>query len=153
VISPPEGVRIMLGKCRAVGDDFREAWTVSIAVALSDMPDPDGSWREALEATRDAWRRAYELEPATALDQAVAELRDGRGLAELIDNGCGRCGAAIPTSRDREGVPARYCSDRCRRLAAYERERNRPRLRQRRKGSPPTASRKPSDAGVASRAA
>jgi hypothetical protein len=63
-------LRDTLAQARADGRDFDAVWPRAITNAFSS----DRDMREALRATNDAWRRAYEGRPATRADTAACRL-------------------------------------------------------------------------------
>ena len=109
-MTPLSAVLAELTAARVAGTPFDAAWTY----ALEAVTERD--WRDALQATRDEWRDAYEGEPATpqlvAL-QAVAVDPDREPVPEPA-SGCTFCGEPIPAGRKRS---ARYCSHACQRAA------------------------------------
>jgi len=57
---PAVRLRCELRRARDAGQEFLDAWPRAIEVATSRLPrDEAGSWREAFESTRFAWRSAY----------------------------------------------------------------------------------------------
>src|SRR4051794_2322385 len=63
------GVRLKLSAAREQGRGFAEAWAT--AVTKDGLP---ADWLEAIEGCRDAWQRAYDLEPPTAKEAAAGRL-------------------------------------------------------------------------------
>jgi hypothetical protein len=61
-------LRSCLAEQRRAGQPFEAAWPA----ALRQLPRGPWPWRPAVQATRDAWRRAYLREPPTPSEQAVA---------------------------------------------------------------------------------
>lgn len=105
-----EQVRDQLSAARRDGVEFSEAW----AAALSAVDAAD--WRQALEATRDAWQSGYEHRPAARPLRALHALVDDPDREPLpgLDGRCGWCGEPIPPGKRRT---ARYCSHACQRAA------------------------------------
>lgn len=107
------------------GMTFSDAWRVSVEQVCKRLPDGDW-WRSVFASQCETWRRHYGREPLTRGDMALALLAAERGVPLGLDDvptdapQCAHCDGPIPEDR-RPG--ARYCSDRCRRDAAYERER------------------------------
>ena len=64
--------RILLGILRAAGVDFADAWSACLPPPLPDRQRV--ALRSALDATRDAWARAYLGEPADRGEVAVSIL-------------------------------------------------------------------------------
>jgi hypothetical protein len=84
---PPRDLRVRLEDARSRGLSFDDAWTE----AMGGVRFPRGggttdvhgryAWREALSATREEWRRAYEGEPPSSSAEALVALfgaTDGR---------------------------------------------------------------------------
>lgn len=124
-MTPASMLRVQLAGARAARTPipFALAWREALraSVEIADAAARE-AWRLALEETRASWERAYEGWPATRADAALASLVDGREI-DWEDWGrrkCEHCGLSIPSDRDRRAI---YCSDRCRRDAAYRRER------------------------------
>lgn len=57
-MQPPQELRHLLSHARNAGVDFDDAWEPAMHDAL---PPSEGRvlWRDAFEATRDQWKRAY----------------------------------------------------------------------------------------------
>ena len=66
--NPLPRIRGHLTAARADGIPFGDAWDRALAFAA------DESDREAVRATEPAWRRAYNVEPATGAEQAAGGL-------------------------------------------------------------------------------
>ncbi|MGO9974402.1 MAG: hypothetical protein ACLP01_16680 [Solirubrobacteraceae bacterium] len=125
--SPVAHVRTMLAAARRQGDPFEAVWRDRVSLACRNWPESE-AWREAILATEPVWRRAYDRQPATAGDEAIVALAGDRVIVlDLLDERARRCaregcGELIPVDRDPRAI---YHSDRCRRLANQERERER----------------------------
>ena len=113
-----EALRIARGR----GEPFALAWGWAVHRATAGRPDR-ASWAEVFAETREAWRRSFEREEATAGDLALAALAtDAPGVEELPARACEGCGADLDAVGKLRSN-ALYCSDDCRRRAAYARER------------------------------
>jgi hypothetical protein len=81
---------------RARGTCFAHAWRQALADLEASAPPPAkvgpgrewAEWRAALGETRGAWRRSYDLEPATPGERAVCALPEL--LADAADVPDGR---------------------------------------------------------------
>jgi hypothetical protein len=120
---PCELLRLKLHDARCYGYPFDAVWADAAVSCARTAEDPSG-WVVAFDWARESWRRAFEGLPASAVDEAAAVLGVGRAAS---DDGWGRrrcenreCGAWLATDRDPR---AKYCDDRCRRAANYQRER------------------------------
>jgi hypothetical protein len=77
---PPRDLRVRLEDARRRGLSFEDAWQEAMAGVRfphgGGTTDVHGryAWREALSETREAWRSAYEGEPAEPGVQALAAL-------------------------------------------------------------------------------
>jgi hypothetical protein len=71
-------VRLELARRRRAGEPFDVAWAAVVGALPRERGAP--SWPTALARTREAWRRAYEGEPAEPGELACAHL-----LALLAD--------------------------------------------------------------------
>ena len=101
---------------RAEGATFDSAWQTAINSALAVAPVHDAQmWMAALTETRYGWARAFEREPATTAELALAALSDPDREVTDTDRWCQLCDQPIPPSRHRRAV---YCSDWCRRTAS-----------------------------------
>lgn len=111
---------------RAGGVPFSRAWTQAVERVCKGLPD--GDWWSSVFASQCAtWRRCFELDPPTRADRAFPLLAAERGITvgdevplPTDEPSCAHCSGAIPDDRK---AGALYCSDRCRRDAAYGRER------------------------------
>jgi hypothetical protein len=120
----PAHMAAFLADRRRRGAPFPEAWSDALEVVCRFARERD-SWLVAFVETRDSWQRAYEGEPATAAEVTLGDLApaligdlDGDGAAVRR---CAHCDRPLPANLK---PTARYCpGGRCRRAAAYERER------------------------------
>lgn len=118
--SPAADVRELLAEARRQRAPFDFAWGQVIAV----LRGADDSWLDALRTTRWAWRNSYERVPARQAEDALRAwlpIFDGREIPTLV-RCCDHCGDPLGERSDPRSI---YCSVRCRRDAAYERERAR----------------------------
>ena len=117
----PVELRELLSDARARGLPFSPTFSFAVHTATSGRPDGE-MWRDVFSATRDAWRRAYDRQPATGPERAVAVLVADvvLGGEELPDRPCGWCGGNIASRH----ANTSYCSAGCRKLAATARERH-----------------------------
>ena len=135
---PFERFREVLVAARSRGIDFAAAWREGTATVAHHLGEPQRSeWLSAVRDTRDGWQRAYQGEPQTRAEAAllvlVAAVTGRPDLPEPSDAQprCTHCEGPIPAERGRDRTGRRratltaYCSDRCRRDAAYKRERER----------------------------
>jgi len=83
-----ERVRHVLELARRAGLDFAGAWPL----ALAQLP---AEWAEAVPQTREGWQRAFEREPASTAERAVAALLDGLDMVDDPERG-GRAAALVP---------------------------------------------------------
>ena len=121
-MTPAASLGQSLMVARRHGVDFADAWEPAVARALADAePDEIAGWMEAFEATRGAWAAAWERRAPTRAERALQAVAFDDERVAMADRECPRCGAAIPPSRG--GAPRKWCSEKCRRLANYERER------------------------------
>ena len=68
-------LRQHLAAARAQGQDFSEAWAAGQQLVLTGLRRHERhDWRLVLHGTREAWARAYEGQPSSRVDCAVAEL-------------------------------------------------------------------------------
>jgi hypothetical protein len=111
-----------LAAARADGTTFAHAWPPALDVALASSALEREDWAAALEETIDSWRAAFEGCVATRSERALAIVAVDPDRVPIGDRECAHCGGEIPATRGRQG-PARYCSPRCKRDAAYARER------------------------------
>jgi predicted nucleic acid-binding Zn ribbon protein len=129
VSSPLPQLLEVLAACKRVGMPWDKAWQAAVTQALAVTCD-EADWREVLDATQSQWMLAYRRRGAAHDRQARAALAKLSVLAEdrlLVDdpgNDCARCGQPLPP-RKRRGGRQIYCSERCRRLANWERDRRR----------------------------
>jgi hypothetical protein len=124
-MEPPELLRRELAAWR--GDPyhtvtFDSVWPHVVKGVLRDCPDPE-FWRKVFAEQREAWRRAYEREPMTPAEWALARSQGDGDLVD-VDNRCEHCDSEIVDRGPRTGGPAvRYCSDECRAAAAAAKRR------------------------------
>ncbi len=106
---------------------FAEAWWQSVERVCRSSPD-GAWWRGTFAEQREAWERAYNREPALPHEDALRRLLDPDGSepAPVKLRVCAHCHGERGSM---EGRPpdARYCDERCRRDAAYQRERRKAR--------------------------
>lgn len=116
-----------LGACKKLGVPFSQAWPAAVTQALA-VTCNESDWREVLDATQAQWRLAYMRRGAAHDRQARAALAKLSVLAEdrlLVDDPgqhCPHCGQPLPPKKAR-GTRQVYCSERCRRLANWDRDR------------------------------
>jgi hypothetical protein len=125
--SPTIRLRTSLAALRAEGRPFDGAWYAALATACTPYPERS-SWLEVFTATRETWRRCYQLEPPTALDEAMTALAaDGFTIgAEPPPNTCELDGCErLVVRRDGRASRKIYCSFEHMRQASRERERER----------------------------
>jgi hypothetical protein len=121
-VTPPAVLRDQLATARRAGAGFDEAWSTALAVAVNASRWEREEWREVLSGMVETWRAAWERRDATRAERAVLMLTTSGGTP-LPERPCEHCGEEIPPDRGVHSVPARFCSDRCRRRAMYLRER------------------------------
>ena len=131
----PTVLREQLAEARAAGSTFAQAWPAALDVSLaSSAPLERDDWSVALDETSDSWRAAFERQAAPRRERALAIVAVDRvatvepDMVPIGDRECAHCGGEIPDERGRRGAPARYCTPRCKRDAAYLRERSGPAL-------------------------
>ncbi len=121
-MTPAASLGQSLMVARRHGVEFADAWEPAVARALADVKgDELSEWLDAFEDTRTAWMAAWERRPATRPERALLAVAEDPEREAMADRECPRCGAEIPPSRG--GKPRKWCSERCRRAANYERER------------------------------
>jgi hypothetical protein len=117
----PEWLRDWLEWHRHYGHSFIYAWTIAIQrVCRGDAEE----WEEIFDTTRESWRRAYEGQPASGADGAIALLGADRDVPVDDERRCCErrgCDQLIEARRK----TARFCSDTCRLRVTRERERER----------------------------
>ena len=112
VSSPPETLLRVLAEDRRQGVTFSDAWPRAVLAAALDR-----EWREALNSTRDGWEGAYDRQPATRRERALAAVQDELQINDADARGlCVHCGDPIPATR---GLKAIYCDETCRRERNY----------------------------------
>ncbi len=113
-----------LASARAAGESFEQAWPDALRCALGVAERFERQeWADVLAShdIAESWRHAFERRPPRPAEQALRALEDpDRETVDVLERHCARCGSAIAAERDPR---ARWCSDRCRRAASYERER------------------------------
>ena len=120
-MTPAESLGQSLLVARRHGLGFSDAWEPAVARALADVePDEIADWLAAFNATRGAWASAWERRAASRAERALLAVADDPDREALPDRACQRCAEEIPADRDKR---AKWCSEKCRRQAAYERER------------------------------
>jgi hypothetical protein len=125
-MTPAEQLGQILADARRAGDPFETAWPAALSAAVSGQATPDrAAWLAALQATRVAWRAAWERRPPTRAQCALAAVADDeeRVPLEPADNGtyCQRCDAPILAAPRQRGPRAIYCGGPCRRAASVAR--------------------------------
>ena len=102
------------------GAPFDGVWPHLVEAVLGSCKDPE-FWRGVFAEQREAWRRAYDLEPMTAAEFALVSIRDGLPLND-VDRRCERegCEETIPRDVRKGGARRRYCGETCRRKAERE---------------------------------
>lgn len=121
-MTPPAVLRERLAIARRGGVGFDEAWPVALAAAVNAAQWERQEWRDILSCMVETWRAAWERRDASRTERALLALVTPGGTP-LPERACEHCGGEIPADRGVRGVPARFCSDRCRRRASYLRER------------------------------
>lgn len=107
-----------LSRARAEGQPFTQAWNRAVQLTLNAACDA-ADWGEALEATADTWRRAYEHGPTTRAEVACGMLVHREPGIDLTAH-CAYRLSELPAAKTR-GPKRLYCTDRCRRRATYDR--------------------------------
>jgi len=126
-MTPAEQLGQILADARRAGDPFELAWPAALTAAVRGSATSDrGAWLAALQATRGAWRAAWERRAPTRAQRALVAVAedDERAPLEPGDDGtafCARCDAPILAEPRRPGARATYCSLRCRRSASVAR--------------------------------
>jgi hypothetical protein len=127
-------LRMLLANARADGVPFEQAWQRLVPYVCYAGDEDAMEWREAFEEMRESWQAAYEgSRPPTRGERALAEwaaaippppagprwIATGEDMAAR----CEWCDELLPEGRK----PSRYCPPpkRCKRQAAYARERDR----------------------------
>jgi transcriptional regulator with XRE-family HTH domain len=116
---PPVVLRERLAAARRAGASFDEAWPGALMTSVNAVQWERTEWLEILSELVDAWRAGWDRTPTTSPERALAMLALPGG-APQPERACEHCGEEIPPERDKR---ARFCSDRCRRQANYQRER------------------------------
>ena len=122
MIFAPEYLLQHLHVARTHRVTFDRAWPDAVAAAVAVADEPE-AWEAVFQETRDGWRRAFAGAPMTRGERALVAV--GAELEVEEDRAarrCAYCNAWVPVDRDGR---ADYCSDRCRRRANYELERER----------------------------
>jgi hypothetical protein len=137
VANVPTVLLDQLAAARAAGATFAQAWPAALDVTLaSSAPLERDDWSVALDETSESWRTAFERQAAPRRERALAIVAVDPDRVAAVepdqvpigDRECAHCGGEIPDARGRRGAPARYCTPRCKRDAAYVRERSGPAL-------------------------
>lgn len=115
-----------LAAARRAGLRFDDAWPAALAEAVNTASWEREQWREAFSGTVETWRAAWERRTATRPERALLALVTPGG-ARLPERACAHCQREIPPERGKRGARPLYCSYRCARRAAYQRERERER--------------------------
>jgi hypothetical protein len=120
---PPERLREGLAAWRASPwhhATFDAVWEPTVRAVLASCDDAR-FWAAVFDEQRDAWRRAYDLEPMTAAEFALVGVRDDLPLGD-VDRRCERdgCEQTIPRDVRKGGARRRYCGETCRRKAERE---------------------------------
>ena len=107
-----------LAAARRQGVTFAAAWPPALGTAIATArPLERDDWSAVLVGTIDTWRAAFEEQPASRRERALAIVAVDPERVP-IGRECARCGGEIPEARRR----ALYCSPRCKRDANYARE-------------------------------
>jgi hypothetical protein len=115
--APLHVLRGQLEESRERGEDFADAWPGAVTSALRGVGGKDlVGWQRALSSTRASWQRAYERRPTAKVERALTLVGSERGVS--LD-GCERCHKPLENPHPRR----KFCSEKCRRQASYERER------------------------------
>lgn len=114
-----------LAAARREGQAFEQAWPAALAAALqtAETGRERTEWTEALRATLESWREAWERRSPPRRERALRVIAEDPEREAIPDRECGHCGGPIPAGRGRPFAPAKFCSDECRRAANRERER------------------------------
>jgi hypothetical protein len=76
-VTPTERLRELLERERAMGASFDAAWPRAVGKTTARVSSRErDAWRAALEWSRAAWRRAYDLEPAEPHECRLVRLFD-----------------------------------------------------------------------------
>jgi hypothetical protein len=116
---PPAVLAARLLDARRVGASFCDAWPVALASALAVTYTRAErlSWSAVLGGMVSTWRSAFEREPASEPEAAMALITyDDR--VPIPEHPCSRCGEEIKPDRLRRH--ARFCSEPCRKAAGDE---------------------------------
>jgi len=129
-VGPPALLLDQLAAARRAGEDFEAAFETAVEAALAVVAGDTerADWHEAFVGTIDSWLAGWERRPiATRAELALRAVADSSDREPAPERPCARarCGREIPEDRGRVrgGQRVRFCSDRCRRLAYTERER------------------------------
>jgi hypothetical protein len=120
--SVPEALRDWLVYWRSAGKPFAEAWALSVRRPGVGSGE-EQAWREAFEATRPAWERAYNRELSRA-DRAFTLLAAERVLpvdavVVVEERECEECRGSM----EGRSPQAKYCGEPCSRLAERKHKR------------------------------
>jgi hypothetical protein len=115
---PPAVLAARLLDARRAGASFCDAWPSALAAALENLQAGERlSWSAVLGGMVSTWRSAFEREPASEPEAAMALITcDDR--VPIPEHPCSRCGEEIPADRLRRH--ARFCSEPCRKAAGDE---------------------------------
>jgi hypothetical protein len=125
-VTPPAILGERLAAARRAGLRFDDAWPAALTEAVNAASWEREQWLEALLGTVKAWRAGWERRAATRPERALLALVTPGGT-RLPERACAHCQREIPPERGKRGARPLYCSYRCARRAAYQRERERER--------------------------
>lgn len=115
---PFDSLRESLAASKRKGKPWGDAWMDALTWANAGR----GEVRELLDATRDAWRRAYLDEPATPFERAAGELftvgptaPGGEADNELPERACAECGGSLGGRHHTAVTCGDFCADERRR--------------------------------------
>lgn len=122
-MGPPRDLVHCLKAMRCEGEAFDRVWAGALEQALAGVAPPEREeWREVLEGMRSTWREAYEGGAPARSQRAAAAILDPARVVPVPERECERCGApAADRPAGNGGLPPRFCSELCRRLAREER--------------------------------
>jgi hypothetical protein len=109
-----------LAAARQAGATFENAWPDALDVALQGADEAEREeWLDALTATAESWREAWDRRPAPRAEVALAAVIHGEDREPVLEHECEHCGHEIPPARG--AYHARYCGEPCHRAARAER--------------------------------
>jgi hypothetical protein len=105
-----------LTDARGRGTSFEAAWPDALAAALQAAHPPERrEWAEALKGTVESWSSAWLRRTPARAELALVLVAD-RDEGLPAERTCQLCDEPIPPERR----AAKYCCDRCRRLASRQ---------------------------------